>query len=85
MLLSRSLTYYISSASNISKLEDIRTNNLRLAHSVEGTGQTNIPAIIWMSNNVHGNEASSAKASMMTLFELVNLANTKAKTWVIFT
>lgn len=74
--------YYISSASNISKLEGIRTNNLRLAHALEGTGQTNIPAIIWMSNNVHGNETSSAEASMMTLYELVNPANTKAKAWL---
>jgi len=74
--------YYVSSPSNISKLEDIRNNNLRLAHAVEGTGQTNIPAIIWMSNNVHGNETSSAEASMMTLYELVNPANTKAKAWL---
>ena len=74
--------YYISSAQNISKIEDIRTNNLKLAHAIPGEGNTSIPAILWMSNNVHGNETSSMEASMLTLFELVNPNNTKSKAWL---
>jgi hypothetical protein len=60
---------YISSKKNIENLEQIRLNNL---------GQTGLKpasdnsiAIVWLSYNVHGNEASSTEASMQTLFELV--------------
>ena len=60
---------YISSSKNIKKIEQIRLNNL---------GQTGIKnksyndvAIVWLSYNVHGNEASSTEASMQTLYELV--------------
>ncbi len=68
--------FYISSEKNISKLEDIRLNNLRLAKSLDGTPDlADMPAILWMSNNAHGNETSSAEASMMTLYELVNPQN----------
>ncbi len=74
--------YYISSAANISRLEEIRVNNLRIAHAIDGHAQGTTPAIIWMSNNVHGNETSSAEAAMMTLYELVNPANAKAKGWL---
>lgn len=60
---------YISSKKNIQNLEKIRLANL---------GQTGLKsksdndiAIVWLSYNVHGNEASSTEASMQTLYELV--------------
>lgn len=60
---------YISSQKNMQNLEKIRLANL---------GQTGLKpksdndiAIVWMSYNVHGNEASSTEASMQTLYELV--------------
>ena len=60
---------YISSKKNIENIEQIRHNNL---------GQTGLKpasindiAIVWLSYNVHGNEASSTEASMQTLYELV--------------
>ena len=74
--------FYISSAQNIGNLETIRTNNLKLAHALEGEGNSSSPAIVWISNNIHGNETSSIEASMMTLFELVNPNNSKSKTWL---
>lgn len=74
--------FYISSAQNIGNLENIRTNNLKLAHALEGEGNSSSPAIVWISNNIHGNETSSIEASMMTLFELVNPNNSKSKTWL---
>jgi len=74
--------FYISSESNINQLESIRTNNLQLAHAMDGQGSTEIPAIVWISNNVHGNETSSIEASMLTLFELVNPKNNRSKTWL---
>ena len=39
---------------------------------------TNKKAIVWLSYNVHGNEASSTEAAMLTLYELV----TNKKAWL---
>src|SRR5579875_3217753 len=72
---------YISSASNISNLETIRINNLKLANEKSGV-VTNAPAIVWLSYNVHGNEASSSEASMLTLYALVDPKNSQTKQWL---
>lgn len=78
------LLAFISSAENISNLENIRLNNLRLANL--GPDKTpaneNAPAIVWLSYNVHGNEPSSSEAAMLTLYALTDPSNTKAKEWL---
>lgn len=54
---------FVSSADNISRLEQIRMNNLRLANMARDKAaplEANAPAIVWLSYNVHGNEASSS-------------------------
>jgi hypothetical protein len=61
----------VSSAANMSRLEEIRQNNLRLTGLLEGQGNTNTPTIVWMSYNVHGNETVSTEAAMLTLYELL--------------
>ncbi|MGY5850202.1 M14 metallopeptidase family protein [Salegentibacter sp. F14] len=64
----RPLTYAIvSSEENIRNLEQIRTSHLA---NTQGVGQAEI-AIVWLSYNVHGNEASSTEASMKTLYALI--------------
>jgi len=76
---------FISSAENMKNLEQIRVNNLRLANLANDKGapvEENAPAIVWLSYNVHGNETSSSEASMLTLFALVDPANTKTKEWL---
>lgn len=78
------LLLYVTAPANLARLEEIRQNNLRLA------GMTNdkmapdekAPAILWLSYNVHGNETSSSEAAMLTLYELVNPANTNTKEWL---
>lgn len=73
---------FVSSATNIANLESIRKNNLQLAGIEQGTVSNTSTAIVWLSYNVHGNEASSSEAAMNTLFELTKahtqkwLANT---------
>lgn len=63
---------YVSSPANMSRLEAIRTNHLRRTGMIEGeAGDTNI-AVVWLSFNVHGNEASSSEAAMLTLYKLLN-------------
>ncbi len=68
---------YISSQENINNLEAIRKANLSQTGILEGN-QENKKAIVWLSYNVHGNEASSTEASMLTLYELV----TTKKAWL---
>ncbi|QOD61721.1 zinc carboxypeptidase [Polaribacter haliotis] len=68
---------YISSQENINNLDQIRKDNLSQTGIVSGNA-TNKKAIVWLSYNVHGNEASSTEASMLTLYELV----TNKKAWL---
>ncbi|HUR65348.1 MAG TPA: M14 metallopeptidase family protein [Chitinophagaceae bacterium] len=79
------LLAFISSASNINNLEPIRTNNLRLANLAKDKAapvETNAPAIVWLSYNVHGDEASSSEAAMLVLYELVSPSSTRTKEWL---
>jgi hypothetical protein len=67
----RPLTYaVVSSEANHSKLEDIRKNHMASTGIVSSEARAD-KAIVWLSYNVHGNEASSTEASMKTLYELV--------------
>ena len=74
----RPLTYAIvSSPANLGRIEQIRTDNLKSIGLANGTAQPDV-AIVWLSYNVHGNEASSTEASMQTLYELI----TQKKDWL---
>jgi hypothetical protein len=68
---------YISSKENIDNLENIRKANLSQTGILSDNSNNN-KAIVWLSYNVHGNEASSTEASMLTLYELV----TSKKAWL---
>jgi hypothetical protein len=61
---------FISSAENIENLEEIRKDNLKRAGVLQGQALTKIP-IVWLSYNVHGNEASATEAALRTIFELI--------------
>lgn len=78
------LVTFISSSENISNLENIRKNNLRLASLSPDKMAANevAPAIVWLSYNVHGNETSSSEAAMMTLWALVDPNNNTTKEWL---
>ncbi len=78
------LLAFIATPENLQRLEAIRVNNLRLAGVVNDkiAPDENAPAIVWLSYNVHGNEAASSEAAMKTIYELVNPANTHTKEWL---
>ena len=74
----RSLEYLIiSSKNNISRLDNIRKNNLLLSdpRNIKSNVASKIikenPGIYWLSYNVHGNEASSTEAVMQVAYRLV--------------
>ena len=62
---------YISSEENMRNLGNIRDNNLKNAGIMTGSSITTNIAIVWLSYNVHGNEASSTEAAMETLYKLL--------------
>jgi hypothetical protein len=66
---------YISSVENITNLETIRTNHLKSIKMLDGKPDGKVPPIVWLSYNVHGNEAVSANSSMKVAYELLNKDN----------
>ncbi len=62
---------FVTSEANMKQLETIRENNLKNAGLLEGEPTATDIAIVWLSYNVHGNEASSSEASMLTLYKLL--------------
>ncbi len=66
----------ISSPRNLAQLEEIRTGNLKLTDprslsKSDGDRLTNsLPAIVWLSYGVHGNEASSTEAAIAVAYQL---------------
>jgi hypothetical protein len=73
------LLAYISSAENITNLEDIRKEHLK---NTKGEGNPS-KAIVWLSYNVHGNESVSTEASMQTAYELLTKKTTYLENTVV--
>jgi hypothetical protein len=72
---------YISTPENLSNLDAIRNNNLKRSKLLDGQPTENDIAIIWLSYNVHGNEANSTETSMKVLHELVGSGREKYHEW----
>lgn len=71
------LLAFVSTEQNLDKLEEIQTDNLKRANIMDGAPVGNTP-IIWLSYNVHGNEANSTEASMKTIYELIKEGSEKS-------
>ncbi len=71
----------IASDENFKNLEQIRLDNLKRTGFEQGAPTTNV-AIVWLSYNVHGNEANSTEASMKTLYDLADPNNAKTQGWL---
>jgi hypothetical protein len=61
----------ISSAENLSKIDDIRKKHLEMIFSkdVQNAEQDN-PIIVWLGYGVHGNESSASNSSLLTTYYL---------------
>ena len=72
----------ISNAETINNIESYRIDNLKRAGLLEGIPELDTKAIVWLSYNVHGNEASATEASVITAHELVTGYDAKIKSWL---
>ena len=73
---------YISSPDNLKNIEAIRKNNLRRTGLKDENPQESDIAIIWLSYNVHGNEANSTETSMKVLYELASGRESRYNEWL---
>ncbi|MXX96236.1 MAG: zinc carboxypeptidase [Rhodothermaceae bacterium] len=79
----RVLQYLIlSSADNLANLENIRTANLQLTGLLEGTPMEDIPALVWLSYNVHGNESVSTEAALEVIHTLASGTDPDVSAWL---
>jgi hypothetical protein len=73
---------FISAPQNLQQIERIRENNLRRTGLMKGDIHENEIAIVWLSYNVHGNEANSTETSMQVLYELAVSNKDSYDTWL---
>ncbi|MDZ4709861.1 MAG: M14 family zinc carboxypeptidase [Saprospiraceae bacterium] len=74
---------FVSTESNIKRLEEIRVNNLRRAGVLPGNPDKNDKTVIvWLSYSVHGNESAGSESSMQVLYDLLNPLNKEYQAWL---
>lgn len=77
------LLLFVSTPANLARLEQIRENNLRRAGLLDGQPDSGLePAIVWISFNVHGNEAAGSESSMAVLHALADPSNARTQAWL---
>lgn len=72
----------LSSQENMDNWNQIRTDNLKRAHMMDGEPEGGKVGIVWLSYNVHGNEASATETALKTLYELARPDNAKSAEWL---
>jgi hypothetical protein len=73
---------FISSEENIKNLEQLRKNNLVKTGLMEGEVAGKQVPFIWMSYNVHGNEAVGMEAAIKTLYTLATGSYEGVSDWL---
>ncbi len=73
---------FISSEENIKNLEQIRKNNLIATGLLKESAIGKQLPIVWLSYNIHGNEASGMEAAMMMLYKMASSENEEVKNWL---
>ncbi|PSR52049.1 zinc carboxypeptidase [Adhaeribacter arboris] len=72
----------LSSEENFNRREVIRTDNLKRIGLLPGQATGKQPVIVWLSYNVHGNEAVSSEAVMQVLYNLVTSSTPEITKWL---
>jgi len=72
----------VSSEDNLANLAQIKKNNLIAAGFESGEISGKHLPIVWLSYNIHGNEASGTEAAMSVLYSLVSKDKAAATNWL---
>ncbi|WP_293302465.1 M14 metallopeptidase family protein [Pedobacter sp. UBA4863] len=72
----------VSDPSNMERLEQIRTNNIAISNNDKTVKLAKQPVIVWLSYNVHGNEANSTETAMKVLYTLAAAKDERVKAWL---
>ena len=72
----------VSSEGNMSKLEEIQKSQMQASGMEDSGAKDPEVAIVWLSYNVHGNEAVSTEVAMKTLYQLVDPGHAQSKKWL---
>ncbi|WP_113661097.1 M14 family metallopeptidase [Pedobacter nanyangensis] len=72
----------VSDANNMDKLEQVKANNQAVSNGDKRIDLNKQPVIVWLSYNVHGNEANSTETAMKVLYTLVAAKDDKVKAWL---
>ena len=73
----------ISSPENLANLETIRKAHLDLCDPTKPPpDMKNMPVIVWLGYNVHGNEPSGGEASLLTAYYLAASEDEEVKNWL---
>ncbi len=72
----------ITSDENISRLEELRKENLQRARLADGMADGDTPAIVWLSYNVHGNESVGTETALKVLYTLAAGQSDQIKSWL---
>ncbi len=76
------LAAIVTSEDNMKRLEDIRLANLAAA-GIDDNGNIGLQIpVIWLSYNIHGNEASATEAALVTLYSLVSGKHDGTENWL---
>lgn len=73
------LIVVITSPKNQKNLEEIREANLKQAGLLEGSSNGKQLPIVWLSYNVHGDEAASSEAAILTLHHFASAQDKSTK------
>lgn len=72
----------ISSEANLARMEQLRENNLVKSGLKEGKVEGEQLPIVWLSYNIHGNEASGSEVAIKALHHLVSNDSKEVAGWL---
>ena len=72
----------VSSEENIQNIEKLRINNLRRSGLIDGKVIKNDIVVLWLSYNVHGNEANSTETAMKVIYNLLASEDNQFDDWL---
>ena len=70
----------ISSEANMSRIDEIQKANKEVASALTQP-QDDMPVVVWLSYNVHGNEPSSSESAMQAAYRLVASNDLETSNW----